>query len=85
MLLILSSLPVVFSDFCFCSRVSYRGVGALEFLPPPEILKLSMIIIVASTMYVLFGKFVPDCVGSNLRGSKFKIFLGGRGYAPGPP
>ena len=26
---------------------------------------------------MLFGKFVPDCVRSNLRGSKFKIFLGG--------
>ena len=36
------------------TRVSYRGVGALEFLPPrqnfrpPQILKLSMVIIVAS-------------------------------------
>ena len=26
---------------------------------------------------MLFGKFVPDCVRSNLRGSKFKIFFGG--------
>ena len=27
---------------------------------------------------MIFGKFVPDCVRSNLRGSKFKIFLGGK-------
>ena len=38
---------------CKTSRVSYKGVGALEFSPParispPEILKLSMGIIVAS-------------------------------------
>ena len=26
---------------------------------------------------MLFEKFVPDCIRSNLRGSKFKIFLGG--------
>ena len=26
---------------------------------------------------MLFGKFVPDCVRNNLRGSKLKIFLGG--------
>ena len=23
---------------------------------------------------MLFGQFVPDCVGSNLRGAKFKTF-----------
>ena len=28
-------------------------------------------------MQMLFGKFVPDCVRSYLRGSKFKVFLGG--------
>ena len=33
---------------------------------------------------MLFGKFVPGCIRSNLRGSKFKIFWGGggEGYAP---
>ena len=34
---------------------------------------------------MLFGKFVPDCIRSNLRGSKFKIFLGGGGMPPDPP
>ena len=32
---------------------------------------------------MLFGKFVPDFVRSNLRGCKFKIFLGE--HAPRPP
>ena len=49
--------------------------GGLEFPPPPpEILKLSKVIIVLSQ--VLHNNLVPDCVRSNLRGSKFKIFLG---------
>ena len=47
-------------------RVSYRGGGALE-LPPPEILKLSLVINVLSQ--VLNNNLVPDCVRSNLRGS----------------
>ena len=36
---------------------------------------------------LLFGKFVPDCTRSNLRGSKFKTFPGRGGgvYAPRPP
>ena len=35
------------------------------------------------SMWMLFGKFVPDC---NLRGSKFKIFLGRvGGMSPDPP
>ena len=44
--------------------------------PPfsPEILKLSMVIIVLSQ--VLNNNLVPDCIRSHLRGSKFKIFLG---------
>ena len=33
---------------------------------------------------MLFGKFVPDCIRSDLRRSKFKIFLGG-GMPPDPP
>ena len=33
---------------------------------------------------ILFGKFVPDCVRSYLRGSKFKIFLGGGGCPQTP-
>ena len=32
-------------------------------------------------MKMLLGKFVPDCVRSNLRGSKFEILLG-EGGAP---
>ena len=31
---------------------------------------------------MLFETFVPDC---NLRGSKFKVFLGGEGIPPHPP
>ena len=55
--------------------------GALEFPPPPEIMKLSMVIIVLPQ--VLNNIVDPDCVRSNLRGSKFKIFL--REHAPRPP
>ena len=50
-------------------------------ISPPEILKLSMVIIVLSQ--VLNNNLVPDCVRSNLRGSKFKIFPGE--HAPRPP
>ena len=62
----------------FHSRVSY--VGGLEFLPqpqfpPPRNLELSMVTIVLSQ--VLNNNLVPDCVSSNLRGSKFNIFVGG--------
>ena len=39
-------------------------------LPAQEILKLSMVIIVLSQ--VLNNNLVPDCVRSNLRGSKFR-------------
>ena len=55
---------------------------------PPEILKLNMVIIVVSSILaiqfywtqacfikIFLGKFVPDYVRNNLRGSKFKIFL----------
>ena len=48
--------------------------------PPPEILKLSMVINVLSQ--VLNNNLVPDCVRSNLRGSKFKNFLAE--HAPRP-
>ena len=44
------------------------GAGIL----PTEILKLSIVL-----SQVLSNNLVPDCVGSNPRGSKFKIFLGG--------
>ena len=55
-----------------------RGGGrGLEF-PPPEILELSMVIIVLSQ--VLNNNLVTDCVRNNLRGSKF---LGE--HAPRPP
>ena len=51
------------------------GGGGLESpSPTQEIMKLSMVIIVLSQ--VLNNNLVPDCVRSNLRGSKFKIFLG---------
>ena len=62
-------------------RVSYRGGGPWKFPPPSEILKLSMVIVLSQ---VLNNNLVPDCVRSNLRGSKFKIFPGG-GHAPRPP
>ena len=62
-------------------RVSYRGGGGgLEF-PPQKIMKFSMNIIVLSQ--VLKNNLVPDCFRSNLRGSKFKIFLGS--MPPDPP
>ena len=48
---------------------------------PTEILKLSMVINILSQ--VLNNNLVPDCVRSNLRGSKFKIFL--EGHAPRHP
>ena len=61
-------------------RVSYRGVVTLVS-PPQEILKLSDYY---SGLYVLFGKFVPDCVRSNLKGSKFsRDGDGGRGEGGG--
>ena len=43
--------------------------------PPPEILKLSLVITVLSQ--VLNNNLVPDCVISNLRGSTIKICSGG--------
>ena len=52
--------------------------------PPPEILKLSMVIMVLSQ--VLNNNLVPDCVRSNLKRSKFKIFSGeGGGACPQTP
>ena len=77
-------------------RVSYRGGGTLEFHPlPKEILKLSMVIILAIYMLLnismchqnVVWNFVPDCVRSNLRGCKFSWGGGGGGggHAPRPP
>ena len=57
-----------------------RGGG--PGFPPQEILKMSMVIIVGS-MTVLFGKFVPDCVRSNLN-AKFSWGCGG-GICPQTP
>ena len=58
-------------------RVSYRGgiPPPSRNFPSPEIMKLGMVIIVLSQ--VLNNNLVPDCVRSNLRGSKFKTFPGG--------
>ena len=57
------------------SRVSYRGAGVI-----PETLKLNAVINVLSQ--VLNINLVPDCVRSNLRGSRFKIFLGEHATRP---
>ena len=65
-----------------CSNQGFKWGGG-GWNPPPlsaDILKSSMIIIVVPS---LFGKFVPDCIRSNLRGSKFKSFLGV--MSPDPP
>ena len=50
--------------------------------PPPEILKLSLVLSQA-----LNNNFVPDCIRSNLRGSKIQNFSGrgGGGMLPDPP
>ena len=72
-------------------RCTYQGFiqrGGGPGIPPPlEILKLSMVIIVAS-MHCLEIKFITDCVRRNLRrnlrGSKFKIFREG-GICPQTP
>ena len=63
--------------YIYCQGFIQRE-GGLESPPSsPEILKLSMVIIALSQ--VLNNNLVPDFVRSNLRGSKFKIFLGGVG------
>ena len=49
--------------------------------PPPEILKWSMVIIVLSQL--LNNNLVPDCIRSNLRGSKF-LGWGGGNMPPDP-
>ena len=69
---------------CCWGRVSYRR-GRGDWSPPPphqKYLKLSMVIIVLSL--VLNNNLVPDFVRSNLRGSKFNIFLEG-GACPQTP
>jgi len=55
--------------------------GGAGIPPPPEILKLSMVVIVLSQ--VLNNNLVPDCVRSNLRGSKIQNFS--RGACPQTP
>ena len=54
-----------------------EGVGALH---SPRNLEIGY-----GYYCVLFGKFVPDCVWSNLRGSKFKIFPERGGICPQTP
>ena len=54
--------------------------GGLEFSPPPEILKLSMVLIVLSQ--VLSNNLVPDCVRSNLNS---KVSWGRGDMPPDPP
>ena len=56
------------------STVLYREGGAGIPPPPPEILKLSMVITVLSQ--VLNNNLVADCVRSNLRGSNSKFSWG---------
>ena len=73
---------VIFTGYSITCRVSYRRGGALEF-PHPRNLELIMLIIVLS--HVLNNNLVPDCVRSNLRGFKFKIFRGGGGDIPPDP
>ena len=69
--------------YIYCQGFIQRE-GGLESPPSsPEILKLSMVIIALSQ--VLNNNLVPDFVRSNLRGSKFKIFLGGVGMPPDSP
>ena len=72
------------------------GGGTLESPPPPppppEIeygyycgaINISYLIlrVTVCVIKMLLGQFVPNCVRSNLRGSKFKIYLGGM---PPPP
>ena len=72
--------PFIHVPFYMQGFIQGGGGGGLEF-PPPEILKLSMVIIVLSQ--VLNNNLVPDCVRSNLRGSKIQNFPGG--HAPRPP
>ena len=66
------------SHITFQVLIQRGGEGWNSPPPPPEMLKLSMVAIVLSQ--VLNNNLVPDC---NLRGSKFKIFLGG--IPPDPP
>ena len=70
--------PTSLDIMMYHRRVSYRGGGGWN--SPPEILKLSMVL-----SQVLNNNLVSDCIRSNLRGSKFKIFLGGGGACPQTP
>ena len=71
-------------------RVSYRGGwggGAgtpppQPQFPPPEVMELSMVIIVLSQ--VLNNNLVPDCIRSNLRGSKIQNFFSWKGREDPP-
>ena len=62
----------------------YIPEGEGPWNPPPEILKLNMVIIYmlhVLNVSMCHQNFVPDCIRSDLRECKFKIFLGG-GHAP---
>ena len=86
--MLLLSVPVSFStsivqEAGFHMGGGGGGGGGWNFPPSPEILKLSMVINVLSQ--VLNNNLVPDCVRSNLRECKLKIFQGGgHGHAPRP-
>ena len=72
------------------------GEGGEAGFPPPRNLEIEYgyyisYLHVTECKYVsskyCVEKFVPDCVRSNLRGCKFKIFLvgGGEDMPPDPP
>ena len=71
-------------------RVSYRGRGGLEF-SPLEILKLSMVIILAIYMLLDISMCYRNvvvwkgCPRNNLRGFEFNILIGGGGGMPSDP
>ena len=63
-------------------------VEILLYIPPPprnleiDVLAIYMLLNMSICYQMLFGNFVPDCIRSNLRGSKLKIFL--QGILPDP-
>ena len=72
-----SILPLDSSTYWLVSGFHTGGAGIPP--PPQKILKLSNVL-----SQVLNNNLVPDCVRSNVRGSKFKIFLGKRSMPPDP-